>query len=150
MDQLKKQIHQTCLQQIAKRIQNLEKRIATINESKASETKSSVGDKFETGRAMLQMDEEKMLTQLQFNRATLGRLEQINLDEKSDQVKNGSLVKTEKGLYFVGIGLGKVMVDQTLCYCVSLQSPVGMALIGQKLGGKISINQMEMTILDIY
>lgn len=150
MDQLKKRIHQTCLQQIAKRIQNLEERIATINESKASETKSSVGDKFETGRAMLQMDEEKMLNQLQFNRAVQGQLKQIPLNEKSDQARSGSLVKTENGLYFIGIGLGKVKIEQTLCYCVSLESPVGMALIGQKIGDKISFNQMEMTILDIF
>lgn len=150
MNQLKAQIHQTCLKQIAERIQNLEKRIEIINESKASETKSSVGDKFETGRAMLQIDEDKMLTQLQFNRSIQGQLQQISLKIKSDQVRSGSLVKTEKGLYFVGIGLGKVKVDQTLCYCVSLQSPVGLALVGCKLGDKVAINQLKMTILDIY
>lgn len=150
MNQLKAQIHQACLQQIANRIQNLEKRIETINESKASETKSSAGDKFETGRAMLQIDEDKMLTQLQFNRSIQGQLQQISLTKKSDQIRSGSLVKTENGLYFVGIGIGKIKVDQTLCYCVSLQSPVGLALVGCKLGDKVAINQLKMTILDIY
>ena len=83
MNQLKAQIHQACLAQIEERIQNLEQRLKTINESKANETKSSVGDKYETGRAMLQIDEDKVLTQLQFNRATKSQLEQIKLDEKN-------------------------------------------------------------------
>lgn len=149
MNQLKAQIHQACLQQIEARILNLEKRLETIAESKANETKSSVGDKYETGRAMLQIDEDKILSQLQFNRFTQGQLEQIKLNEKTDRVQNGSLVQTGKGLYFVGIGLGKVKVGSTLCYCVSLQSPVGKALIGQKLGAEIAINQVRMTIQGI-
>lgn len=150
MDQLKAKIHQACLQQIEERIQNLEIRLQTINDSKASETKSSMGDKFETGRAMLQIDEEKILTQLHFNRSLKGQLEQIRLDQKSDQIRSGSLVKTDKGLYFVGIGLGKIKVEETLCYCVSLQSPVGITLIGQKPGAKITTDRFKIHILDVY
>ncbi|MEM6380852.1 MAG: hypothetical protein AAF705_21955, partial [Bacteroidota bacterium] len=105
---------------------------------------------YETGRAMLQIDEDKVLTQLQFNRATKSQLEQIKLDEKTDRVQNGSLVKTEKGLYFVGIGLGKVKVGPQICYCVSLQSPVGKALVGKAIGDTLVTKQLKMTILNLY
>jgi hypothetical protein len=150
LSELKAQIHQACLDRVEERIQNIENRLQTITESKESEVKSSVGDKFETGRAMLQIEEEKMLNQLHFNRLIQGQIEQISLDKKSDQIRSGSLVKTEKGLYFIGIGLGKVKVDQTLCYCVSLQSPVGMALIGRERGDEVATDQLKMTVLEFY
>ena len=150
MNQLKAQIHQICVQQIKERVQNLAQRLQIINESKANETKSSVGDKYETGRAMLQIDEDKVLTQLQFNRDLQSQLDQIKLDYKTDRVQKGSLVETEKGLYFVGIGLGKITAGAQLCYCVSLQSPVGKALIGKSVGEVVTTNQLEMTILNLY
>jgi transcription elongation GreA/GreB family factor len=48
----KLQIHQHCLQELKSRLQTATEAMASLRESVASDTKSSMGDKYETAREM--------------------------------------------------------------------------------------------------
>ena len=50
--------------ELKKQISEITSNLNTIEQSKTQETKSSAGDKFETGRAMMQIEEDKLLGQL--------------------------------------------------------------------------------------
>ena len=50
--------------ELKRQISEITSNLDTIEQSKAQETKSSAGDKFETGRAMMQIEEDKLLGQL--------------------------------------------------------------------------------------
>ena len=139
-----------CQTHAATRIQTIEQTLHAIEESRNNETKSSVGDKYETGRAMMQMEEEKMKHQLfqaiQENKELL----KIDPQKQSPTVEVGSLVITNKGKYYLSIGLGKVMVEKERYYCVSIQSPIGQQLFQQEVGKAFEFNGSKMVIQDIY
>ena len=59
--QLKKKLYMACECYLQLRFDALKERLDDINESLASETKSSAGDKYETGRAMLHLEKEKQI-----------------------------------------------------------------------------------------
>lgn len=54
-EDLKIRLHQKCLDFIEAKIAGVQEILASIADAKSKETKSSAGDKFETGRAMLQL-----------------------------------------------------------------------------------------------
>jgi len=62
--EIKQQLFNKCLDAIDSRFQTIQNTISEIQESLTSETKSSAGDKHETGRAMLQLEREKAGNQL--------------------------------------------------------------------------------------
>lgn len=148
--EFKHKVHQACLDQIEERIQHLEHRLETLMESKESETKSSMGDKYETGATMIQIDEEKVREQLRNNQTVKVELQQLRLDKTLPQVNKGDLVVTDKGIYFIGIGLGKMQVEEQTCFCVSPEAPVGQAMIGSRIGDTIHFNGSAINIQEVY
>ena len=61
---IKENLYLQCVDFVENRFQTIQKTIDEIQESLTSETKSSAGDKHETGRAMLQLEREKAGNQL--------------------------------------------------------------------------------------
>ena len=76
--ELKQQLYTQCLDFVESRYSNVESQIKQIQESLTSETKSSAGDKHETGRAMLQLEREKaghQLAEVEKLKETLSKIE---------------------------------------------------------------------------
>ncbi|HKK73741.1 MAG TPA: hypothetical protein VJ953_01605 [Saprospiraceae bacterium] len=146
----KEKVFRHAVDQVEERIEELEKQLDRLMESKESETKSSMGDKYETGATMIQIDEEKVREQLNRNRSVKVDLEQLILDKVYPQVNKGNLVETDKGIYFVGIGLGQIKIDGQPCFCVSTEAPVGQALLGSKVGDEINYNESKIKIEAIH
>ncbi|WP_116124337.1 3-oxoacyl-ACP synthase [Lewinella sp. IMCC34183] len=136
-DQIKQQLHQACVDDVERRIATVRNILDGIAGSRANETKSSVGDKYETGRAMLQREEAQARQQLAQALEQQRELTAIRRLPASDRVARGSLVVTDRGSYYLAKGLGKVTVAGAVYYCVSLQSPVGQALLGRGVGEEV-------------
>lgn len=147
---IKQELHTYCLLQIEKQIKSIEQTLQSITESRNNETKSSAGDKYETGRAMMQMEEEKAKGQLMQAFQVQKELQQIDPLKKSNQVEIGSLVQTNKGTYFISIGMGKIKLDNGLFYAISVQSPIGNKLLGKTVGNSIEFNGTKINILGVY
>jgi len=146
---LKKELHRRCVDIVEERILAIKSDLASIEESRNNETKSSAGDKYETGRAMMQMEEEKSRMQLgKTNQLRLELLE-IDLDEKHETIQPGSLIITDTGKYFISIGLGKVKMKDEIFYCISMVSPIGLQMRGKTLGDQINFGGKTIQIKNI-
>lgn len=147
--ELKQQLYQHCSAVLNERIATIVKRIADLKEAKANETKSSAGDKFETGRAMLQNEEQKARQQLTEANTVLKVLGKLPPTLTPEVIGPGSLVTTDKGVYYILVGVGKVPYEGKTYYCVSAGSPVAQAMAGKKAGDTWEINGRKGKIVSI-
>jgi transcription elongation GreA/GreB family factor len=112
----------------------------------AAETKSTAGDKYETARAMIHIEQEQINRQLAEALAQQSALAQIDLSIHSEQVVRGSLVDTDQGLFFISTSIGKMIVEDSTVYAISPQSPLGIKLTGLSVGKQTSVNGKAYTV----
>ena len=134
---------------LEERILETEQAIASTRESRDSESKSSAGDKYETGRAMAQIELDKLQQQLQHNLSLKTELLKIDPKTVYDTIGFGTLVKTDKGNYFIAVALGKISIENETFYAISLASPIGQALKNGKSGDQLTFNGSTIQILSI-
>jgi len=146
---LKLALFDFCKKNIANRIDTIQRRLKDIEASRDNETKSSVGDKYETGRAMMQLELEKASVQLSDAVQVQNRLLNINIEKPSDTVIPGSLVITNTGKYFLSVGVGKIPFDGVVYYGISPASPIGKLLLHKKTGDEFNFNNKEIVIKKI-
>ena len=113
-----------------------------------SSTKSSAGDKHETSRAMIHLDQEKLSSQLLELNKSLRILSQINILEHSS-VKMGTLFRTDHSIFYISIGLGKVSLSGLDVFIMSPVSPLSQRLIGLNQHDSIELNGITHNILFI-
>ncbi len=147
---LKQRLYQTCLNAIEKHINAIEQNLASIEESRNNETKSSAGDKYETGRAMMQMEEEKCRAQLFQKLQLKNELAKIDLQKSYTKIETGSLVFTNLGTYFMAIGMGKIPLDGQVYFCISLDAPIGQQLKNKSVGEEVTFNNKQLIIKEIH
>lgn len=122
-----------------------------IAETRASnnDTKSSMGDKYETGREMLQQEINNLQRQLNEALNQQAVLQKITSDP-SEKVQNGALVKTNKGLFYISVSLGEIVFENQKIMTVSAESPLVKMMYGKKTGDSFTINNMDQQIENIW
>tara|TARA_R110002012_G_scaffold322089_1_gene555066 strand:+ start:24596 stop:25057 length:462 start_codon:yes stop_codon:yes gene_type:complete len=145
-NKIKKQLFDLCLASLDTRLQAIQKQIAEIQESLTSETKSSAGDKHETGRAMLQLEREKAGVQLSEIQKQQDTLAKVNILKTSETICLGSVVYTTKSNYFIAISAGEFSIDDELFYAISPSTPIGKLLIGKTRTEEIVFNKQTINI----
>lgn len=143
---LKHQLLTHCREVTDQRITNLTNSLNDIKTARDGETKSSAGDKFETGRAMMQMEEAKLGGQLQEALKVRDTIDGIRPEVTTERIAAGSLVATNRGNYLLAIGLGKVRLNGAVFFCTSLDSPIGRALHGKVAGDSFEFNELEFEV----
>jgi transcription elongation GreA/GreB family factor len=146
---LKVQLYNACQEYLAKRIDTAQQAIHAAQHAANDETKSSAGDKYETGRAMLQLDIEKNSVQLGEAMKLKQILDQIGTDHVTDIVRLGSLVITDNGNFYITISAGQVKLDDKIYMMISPASPIGAKLIGLKAGASFSFNNKTYKVKEI-
>lgn len=146
---LKRKLLANCREIIEQRIRIARNAMNEAQDAANTELKSSAGDKYETGRAMMLIERENHAIQLSEALHVKKVLEQISVDKKLNQVQTGSLVVTTNGNFFVAIGVGKIMIDENAFFVVSPSSPIGMKLKNIQKGEAINFNGKNVKILDI-
>ncbi|MEO6405429.1 MAG: hypothetical protein ABIY51_04575 [Ferruginibacter sp.] len=138
---MKQKIYNHFLGKLDAKIIQLEAKLADLKESGSNETKSTAGDKHETALAMLQIEQANVRKQM--DEALQQRAVMFKIDPAiaAVHIVNGSLVKTNKGYYFICIAAGKGKVDGIDVTAISSQSPLGNKLIGSGVGDRITINE---------
>lgn len=140
----------TCVEFVNKRAQTVASIIRSNQKALTSETKSSAGDKHETGRAMLQLEMEKASLQLDGIYTMERILKKINIKDSATIVRLGSLVITNKTNYFMAISAGKITIDNQLYYAISTSSPIGKLLLGKTIGDTFIFNNKTLAINGVY
>ena len=131
------------------KISELQKQLNDLKESTANETKSTAGDKYETARAMLQIEQDNTRRQLQEVLEQQSIFTAIDIFINSKEIIRGSLVKTNKGYLFISVALGKIIVDGITIIALSPQSPLGKQLMGLQINNSTSINNIPYIIEEI-
>jgi len=134
-------------QKLSEKIQTFEK---LISETRASnnDTKSSMGDKYETGREMLQQEINNLQVQLNEVLKQQDFLKTIII-KASDKAEKGAIVKTERGLFFISVSLGEIAFENQKIICISPESPLAKAMNGKLKGETFSLNNMYQKIVDL-
>ncbi|WP_339623756.1 3-oxoacyl-ACP synthase [uncultured Winogradskyella sp.] len=146
---IKEALYNTCQTFLDSRLEVIQHAILDIQNALQSETKSSAGDKHETGRAMLQLEREKAGQQLSEIQKLQETLQKIDLQSKSNKVTLGSVVKTSKANYFVAISAGEIKIDNTLYYAISASTPIAKLILSKEISDTITFRDASFTITEI-
>lgn len=149
MQQLKQSIYNHCLALVEEHVSRLQKQLDDLKESMDSETKSTVGDKYETGRAMLQIEQDNVRRQLSEAMQQKAGLQVLDITHSHSYISPGAVVKTSKGFLFIATGLGKIIVDDTTVFVLSPASPLGQKIEGLKKGDTTEVNGATYVIEDV-
>jgi transcription elongation GreA/GreB family factor len=143
---LKENLYNACLEIVNARQAMIQERFSGIQEAMLSETKSSAGDKHETGRAMLQLEREKLGNQLAEIQKVREILFKINPKSEASQGCLGSVVYTTQANYFISISVGEITVNHEKFYAIATNTPIGKLLLGNKVGDAVSFRNQEFVI----
>ena len=149
MSALKLELYNLCMKHIASSIHEIEAAIADRREAMHSETKSSMGDKYETIREMLQQDINMNMDRLNKVKADEATLQAINPESLSEIIVPGSLVQCSNGNFYIAISVGHFTISGAKYYAVSVSSPIGTQLKGKKAGDTFVLNGKSNTILAV-
>lgn len=131
---VKEQLFQLCKCYIEERIALAAEAIKFARESSQTETKSSAGDKYETGRAMAQLEIENNSRHLADAQRLLQTLQLIDFTKTCKSAQLGSMVYTPQATYFLAISMGQVHLAGNTFLVISPASPIGQVMLGKRAG----------------
>ena len=132
---------------IEQRIAAARTAMQAAQESSSSETKSSAGDKYETGREMANAERDRNAAHMQQAQQLQAELARINPETACDTVRPGALVHTSLGVFYVSISAGKLEGHDV--FAVSAAAPVAVALKGLRAGQEAVFNGKAVRVLAV-
>ncbi|RYM33397.1 hypothetical protein ERX46_10680 [Brumimicrobium glaciale] len=149
METIKKEVIKAIEKELEERLAISTQTYNDALESRNNDTKSSAGDKYETSRAMMQQEMDNAEARIHQVKVFKNELNRLPVEEKSDIIISGSFVETDLGLYFIGLSLGKVEIQNQIVYAISTASPLGKMLLHKKVGDEINLNNTKQFIKSI-
>ncbi|WP_010134364.1 GreA/GreB family elongation factor [Ochrovirga pacifica] len=132
----KKELLAVCVGQVMQKLQSIQLVLEGYKTDLLSESKSTAGDKHETGRAMLQLEMEKLGQQYQTVLQQKQALQRLD-NYATEIVQIGSLVLLNQQYYYLATSLGQVACMQHTVFVISFNAPIGKLLLGKKQGDTI-------------
>lgn len=148
--ELKKQLFEGCVSHLSTRRVAVDNILANVALSLKEETKSSAGDKHETGRAMLQLERENAGKQLAEIEKLEAIMQRVSSEVSSGPVHLGSVVVTGQANYFITIPAGEIMTEAGIFYAIGVGSPIGQVLLGKREGDEVRFRESVLHITNIY
>ncbi|CAN5357576.1 hypothetical protein BH09BAC6_BH09BAC6_31560 [soil metagenome] len=149
MSDLKQQLYNQCLDHVQKRMDAAQLAIEEAQRASNDDTKSSAGDKYETGRAMMQQETSRNMLQLTEANKLKVALKQVSVSGKGNSVEAGSVVITNNGNFYLAISAGALTVNGETYMAISAASPIGLKLKGQKKGDEFILNGKPYQIMAV-
>jgi|TARA_B110000483_G_C17969870_1_gene455424 transcription elongation GreA/GreB family factor len=138
--EFKLKVHKACEKVVLEKRKLLSQQLYSARLSANSETKSSAGDKHETGRALAQLEQENLAKQFSFLERLESDLSQLKADQISEKVEKGALVQTDKMTLFFGVALGELKVENKSVFAISSVSPIGKIALDKTMGDSFIVN----------
>jgi hypothetical protein len=142
IDGIRKQLQHT-LDQLQSDMENT--RQALFNE-----TKSSAGDKYETSREMIAQELEKLHQSIVNSRKKMEQLDQLENAKATASISNGSLIITDKAVFWLGIALGAIEVEGQAIMGISPNAPLASLFRGKKSGDRVQFLKREYLIKEVF
>jgi hypothetical protein len=137
---LKEELYKQCLEYVQSRMDAAQQGIDEAQQASKDDTKSSAGDKYETGRAMMQQETDRNMAQLNEANKLKVALNAINPTAVHTTIDTGSVVITNSGNFYLAISAGTLNVDGESYFAISPASPIGFKLKGLKVGDGFELN----------
>ena len=144
----KLKVVEKCLDSVQVKLSQLEVEKSKIQDSANNETKSSMGDKYETGRAMAQNEIGKLELNILDCKNQLAVLNKIKFDSQTHAFL-GSIVKLDSDFFLISVPIGLIVIDNIQIYCISTSSPLGKLIIGKSKGDEIVINGLKRILIEV-
>ena len=139
-------LKEKCIAIIQERMDGLQKAMKEAQDAANEETKSSSGDKYETTRAMNQLDKDMYARQLLENGRELAAIMETDCEQAKFVAEPGSYVQCPSGNFFVLAGLGNITFDGTELYVISPNAPLARSMAGKGKGDSFTFNNKVMVI----
>lgn len=149
MKGIKQQLYIYCQQWVDNKIALAQSEIDAAQASANEETRSSAGDKYETARAMAQLEIEKSTSQLSEAGKLKRLLSEFSAETETTKAQLGSLVQTDIGWFYISLSAGKVILDDVAYICLSPVSPLGAKMVNLEPGEKFSFNNQNYHLLAV-
>ena len=146
----KQELIDACNHYVGERIDRIRKAIGDLEDALKLETKCSMGDKYETGRAMLHLEFEKLSGQLEQYGQLKKTVDLIRNIQPSEVISFGSVVETSGANYILAIPAGKFTVHDKEFFAVGVGSPIAKVLLGKRKGESFSFNGREELIEEVF
>lgn len=147
---IKQEFINCLLETLSTSLKEMESHQEDLSASLSKESRSTAGDKHDTSRAMIHLEQEKIQFQIGNIRKQYAQLEQFLHCSNSTKAQMGSLIELENSTYFLlGIGLGKMKTPSGELLCTAADTPVGKQLLGKKAGNEIFFAGKKCKILRV-
>ena len=87
--------------------------------------------------------------QLSISLNQLYQLDSIDISLKNNKAVFGSLVETNKAIFFISIGLGKIIIKSNEFFIISLDSPVGIIIKNKTINKIFQLRGVDYKIKNI-
>lgn len=138
-----------CEEYLAHKKVRLKKAMDSLKEDLENESKSSAGDKYETGREMINIEWNKLSNQLNQYDQLFNVLSRLEAHQPNGNIMLGSIVFTEAANYFISVPVGEISAEEKKFYAIGAQAPVAKNLIGKKAGESFMLNGRSFKILEV-
>jgi transcription elongation GreA/GreB family factor len=145
----KKTIFEACKNMLLQRIADGEKAMLDAQEAANSEEKSSMGDKYETGRAMSQLARDMSAKQVFENKQELANLLKLENTKTDKTIIQGSVVTANEKVFYIAVGLGVIDFNGMQVTVLSPKAPLAQLMLGKKAGDVFELNKKQFAIEQI-
>lgn len=150
MNQIKGKLYKACEVYLEERINRIELALFGLEGDLENETKSSAGDKYETGREMINLEWNKLATQLQQFKNLRNTLCVANGRTNNASAQLGTAVKTNMANYFIAIPAHRITVEGEEYFAIGANSPIAQLLLNKKAGEEMTFKGKSAKILEVF
>jgi hypothetical protein len=148
--ELKKALKQRAVDILHERIEASSIAMSEAQNAANDEGKSSVGDKYQTGRAMAHIDRDIHARQLDTAQKELSFIQKVDISLFCKKIDLGAFAETSEGNYFFLTGLGVIDFNNEKIFYLSINSPIGKNLSGKTADEKVSFNGKDILIKNVF
>jgi len=148
----KVQVLQSVLNSLNIKLAETMKELQFVQESANSETKSSAGDKYETGRAQAQIEIDKLRVGKMQLEGHIQLCQKAEMDHiVSPRIGFNSIAETTEGTFYLLLNYGKLTMEEKTIFVISTEAPLAKLLLHKQVGEAVQFpNGKTATILRIY
>ena len=147
---IKKQLVDACGVYVEAKLKNVQNVIKDLEAALKLETKCSMGDKYETDRAMLHLEFEKVAGQSEAFKKLRKTIRSISAGKECDVVSFGCVVKTSLANYFIAIPAGEIAVEGEKYFAIGASAPIAKILTGKTAGDVATFNARDIKIREVF
>lgn len=147
----KSDLHVKLVELLQTKVKLISDQMAHLKEAVSEDTKSSAGDKYETGREMVRQEMDKAEKMLADYRQQLEVLQSLSPEDVYDKVQRGSVVRTSRMTFYLAVSFGKMeFEEQQEVFVMSVLAPLAQQLLGKRSGDQVTFNGVAYDIKAVY